>query len=317
MLDSHRLRVFQAVVEAGSYSAAARTLGYTQPAISQQMRALERSVGTSLFRRVGRNLRLTEAGEVLLRHATQILQAMSSAQEQVATIKRLRSGRVRLCTFPSASPTVVAKAIASITSEHPGIRVELVETEPPNSLTALMRGECDLTLAFDYPGLPDPAAPYGDEVLAFPLLSDPVMAVLPGSHPFARRQSVHMTDLADERWIAGCPRCRLHLVHACAAAGFEPDVAFTTDDTLAVQSLVAAGAGVALMPGLVLSFLRHPHVVGCRIKPPIARQVTAYTLRDYADIPATKLLLDKLQEVAAPMDQQSTKRPTVGTTSEP
>ncbi len=87
MLDSHRLQVFQAVVEKGSYSAAARALGYTQPAISQQMRVLERSMGTSLFRRVGRTLRMTEAGEVLHRHTTPILQAMSSAQEQVTTIR--------------------------------------------------------------------------------------------------------------------------------------------------------------------------------------------------------------------------------------
>lgn len=298
MLDSRRLQAFQAVVEHGSYSAAARALGYTQPAISQQMRALERSVGTTLFRRIGRGVQLTEAGEVLLRHATQILQAMSSAQEQVAAIKRLQSGRVRLCTFPSASPTVAAEAIALLAAEHPGIRVELVETEPPNSVSALLRGECDLTLAFNYPGMPDPAETHGDEVRAFPLLSDPVLAVLPKNHFLARRQSVRMRDLSEERWIAGCPQCRQHLVHACAAAGFEPDIAFTTDDTLAVQSLVATGSGIALMPGLVLSFLRHPKIVGRRVKPSIPRQVTVYTLRDYVDVPATALLLDKLRDVA-------------------
>ncbi len=318
MLDSRQLHVFHIVVQAGSYSAAARALGYTQPAVSQQMRALERAVGTPLFRRVGRTLHLTEAGEVLSRHAGSILEGLSFAQEQVATIKHLRSGRVRLCTFPSASATIVAKAIARLSVENPGIRVELVEMEPPNSLAALRRGECDLTLAFDYPDLPDSteAPPVADSV-AFPLLNDPVVVLLPADHPLGRRRSVQLADLAGERWIAGCPRCRLHFVHACASAGFEPDIAFTTDDTLAIQSLVAAGAGVALMPGLVLSFLRHPKVIGRRVEPATHRRVVAYTLQDYLAIPAAKLLLDTLRDVAGQLDRNAAGTPTVGTTTDP
>jgi DNA-binding transcriptional LysR family regulator len=315
MFDSRHLRIFHAVVAAGSYSAAARELGYSQPAISQQMHTLERAVGTPLFTRVGRTLRLTEAGEILARHAVSILEGLSSAQEQVASLKRLRSGRVRLCTFPSASATIVATAVARLTTEHPGIRVELIEAEPPDSLAALQRGECDLTLAFTYPGMPEPPArPGGNDLVTVPLLDDPVVVVLPKNHPLQRRRVVRLTDLADERWIAGCPRCRVHFVRACGDAGFEPDIAFTTDDNLAVQSLVAAGVGIALMPGLVLSFLRHPKVVGRRIEPAAHRSVSAYTLKDYARVPATRMLLETLRDVAAQV-APDTGRTGVGGTS--
>ncbi|WP_017624834.1 LysR family transcriptional regulator [Nocardiopsis chromatogenes] len=299
MFDTRHLRTFHAVVEHGSFSAAARELGYTQPAISQQMRALERAAGTPLFTRVGRRLRPTDAGDMLFRHASGILRDLSAAEEQIATVRRLRQGRVRLCTFPSAGATLVPPSVARLAEEHPGIRVELVETEPPGSLCALQAGQCDVTIAFGYGGtvaFPDGVAE--EDTLAVPLLDDPVVIVLPRDHPLTRKHGVHLSDLAEERWIAGCPRCRGNFVTACADAGFEPDIAFTTDDNLAVQSLVAAGAGIACMPGLVLSCLRHPGVVGRRVEPPAHRTVAAYTLREYARVPATRLLLEVLEDTA-------------------
>ncbi|WP_040711008.1 LysR family transcriptional regulator [Nocardiopsis potens] len=299
MFDSRHLRTFRAVVDEGSFSAAARELGYTQPAVSQQMRALERAAGTPLFTRVGRVLKPTDAGHMLFRHAVDILSSLSAAEEQIATVRRLRSGRVRLCTFPSAGATIIPAAVARLAEEHPGIRVELVETEPPDSLCALRRGECDVTLAFDYrPGPAEPPEEPADDLVAVPLLDDRVVVVLPRDHPLRRRHRVHLADLAEERWIAGCSRCRGHFVRACADAGFEPDIAFTTDDNLAVQSLVAAGAGVAFMPGLVLSCLRHPGVAGRPVEPAAHRRVTAYTLREYERVPATRLLLRVLEETS-------------------
>ncbi|WP_369218073.1 LysR family transcriptional regulator, partial [Streptomyces flavofungini] len=122
MFDSRHIKTFHEVVKAGSYSAAARSLGYTQPAITQQMKALERSVGTALFTRVGRRMRLTEAGEALSRHAGIILDDISAAQQQMNAITRLRSGRVRVCAFPSANATLIPEALARLAS---GMRVAL------------------------------------------------------------------------------------------------------------------------------------------------------------------------------------------------
>ena len=122
------------------YSAAARALGYTQPAITQQMKALERDVGTPLFIRVGRGMRLTEAGEALSRHAAVILDSMSAAQQQMSALTRLRAGRVRVCAFPSANATLIPEAMARLAAAHPGVRVDLLESEPPESLHRLVAG---------------------------------------------------------------------------------------------------------------------------------------------------------------------------------
>lgn len=296
MLDSRRLQMFHAVVRAGSYSGAARSLGYTQPAVSQQMRSLERSVGTPLFTRSGRGLKLTEAGELLARHTVTILDDLDAAASQVAAIRRLNVGRVRLCAFPSASATIVAAAVADLRQTSPGVRVELLEAEPPDSLELLRAGRCDIAVAFNYGGPSD-----GDHegMSRTPLLDDEMVAVLPTSHPLARRRTLTLAELSEETWIAGCPRCRAAFVDACSAADFTPDITFTTDDNLAMQSLVVAGMGIAVMPSLVLSFLRHPRLVTRPLRPAAPRSVSAYTLADYVRIPATATMLDTLSRTSA------------------
>jgi DNA-binding transcriptional LysR family regulator len=299
MLDSRHLATFHEVVRVGSYTAAARALGYTQPAVTQQMKALERTVGVPLFTRVGRGLRLTEAGEALSRHAEVILGNLSAAQQQLNALARLRSGRVKVCAFPSANATVVPEAIARLLAEHPGIRVELLEDEPPASLHRLVRGECDIALAFSYPGF---QAEVSADLIEIPLMEDLLTVLLPVGHPLARRHGVRLTDLADERWIAGCPRCRANLLHVCAEQGITPDIVFATDDNLAVQSLVAVGVGIALMPALVLSFLCHDKVTGRAVEPHSRRKVSAYVLREHLRIPATSLVLDVLRTAAAARD---------------
>ncbi|MFP8963932.1 LysR family transcriptional regulator [Streptomyces nanhaiensis] len=296
MFDSRHIRTFHEVVRTGSYSAAARSLGYTQPAITQQMKALERAVGTPLFLRAGRRMRLTEAGEALSRHAGAILGSMEAARQQMAALTRLRAGRVRVCAFPSAGATLVPEALARLAADHPGVRVELQESEPPESLDRVVRGECDITLAFTYPGLREQVP---DELVEIPLLEDQLTVLLPTGHPMARRRAVRLAELADERWIAGCLRCRTNFLHECAELGFAPDIVFTTDDNLVVQSLVAEGLGIAMMPGLVLSFLVHRKVTGRALDPAARRQVSAYVLREHLRIPATALVLRELEAVAA------------------
>lgn len=296
MFDSRHIRTFHEVVATGSYSAAARVLGYTQPAITQQMKALERAVGTPLFTRVGRKMQLTEAGESLARHAESILGSLSAAEAQLKAYARLRTGRVRLCGFPSANVTLVPEALSALAKDHPGIQVELLEGEPPESLRRLERGECDITLAFTYPGLHEEIP---DEVTEVRLLEDQLTVLLPTGHPLARRRAVHLADLAGERWIAGCPRCRANLLHECAELGFVPDIRFATDDNLVVQSLVAQGLGVAMMPALVLPSLSLTKVCGRALQPAARRHIAAYVYRDHLRIPATAVVLDALRRVAA------------------
>ncbi|MCX4748529.1 LysR substrate-binding domain-containing protein [Kitasatospora sp. NBC_01287] len=339
MIEARHLRVLRAVARTGSFSAASRELGCTQPAVSQQMKALEKAVGLPLVARSGRGVRLSEAGEVLLKHAAGILAGLSAAEQEVAAIAGLRAGRVRLVSFPTASSTLVPPAVARLRDSHPGVRVSLVEAEPPESLAMLRGGECEIALAFRYPGEhPAAAAAHGSpgsgaagapvprseraaavlaaaetaaagdwsDLVVRPLLDDPLVGLLPAGHPLAGRtaeEPVRLAELAGEQWIAGCPQCRGYLVELCAGAGFAPRIDFATDDYPAVVGLVAAGLGVAVLPRLALAAVRHDAVATVPVHPaagrPAVREVVALTLPDLAEVPAVGLMLDRLATVAA------------------
>ena len=133
MIDAAGLRVMKAIADEGSFTAAATSLGFTQPAISQMVRRLEQRTGTALVERLGRNVRLTEAGEVLARHAVTVLAALDAAEEEVAAIAGLRSGRVRLMAFPSSSASLVPRALALLKKRYPEVSVRFSEGEPPES----------------------------------------------------------------------------------------------------------------------------------------------------------------------------------------
>ncbi|MFF9283701.1 LysR family transcriptional regulator [Streptomyces griseosporeus] len=301
MIEARHLRVLRAVAATGSFSAAGRELGCTQPAVSQQMKALEASVGTPLLVRSGREMRLTQAGEALVRHAAGILAGLTAAEEEVAAIAGLRAGRVRLVSFPSGSSTLVPTALAALRAAHPGTRVSLEEAEPPQSVDKLRAGDCDIALAFRYEGAA--VADEWDDLVVRPLLRDPLIALVPERHPLARSAaqagSVAIGALAGEPWIAGCPRCRGQLVEVCEAAGFTPRIDFATDDYPAVVGLVGAGLGVAVLPQLAVESVRPRGVRMLTLEPSVRREVVALTLPDLAQVPAVAATLEQLARAAA------------------
>ncbi|HNQ06287.1 MAG TPA: LysR family transcriptional regulator [Tetrasphaera sp.] len=311
MIDAAGLRVVRAIDEAGSFTGAATMLGYSQPAVSQMIRRLEQRTGTAIVDRVGRTVRLTEAGQVLARHAKTVLAALDSAEEEVAALAGLRAGRVRVAAFPSASATLVPKALALVRSRYPDVSMSFTEAEPPESLAALRAGECDLAVAFSYPGT-DLAR--GEEDLDVfvtrRLLDDEVLLALPPEHPLAASSGpIDIAKLKSDTWIAGCPRCRGHLLEMCSRGGFTPDVSFETEDYVAVQGMVACGLGVALIPDLILRTTHHPGVVARRIAPASRREIVAVTTPDLLRVPAVAAALDALVEVAASPDLLPTLAP--------
>ncbi|KIF06557.1 LysR family transcriptional regulator [Streptomyces sp. NPDC096136] len=297
MIEARHLRILRAVAGTGSFSAAARELGCTQPAVSQQMKALEQSAGTPLLVRTGREMRLTQAGEALVRHAAGILAGLTAAEEEVAAIAGLRAGRVRLVSFPSGSSTLVPTALAAMRAEHPGTRISLVEAEPPRSVEMLREGDCDLALAFRYAGAS--AVAEWEDLVVTPLLTDRLVGLVPEAHPLAGAGRVGMAELADEPWIAGCPRCRRHLVEVCEGAGFTPRIDFATDDYPAVVGLVGAGLGVAVLPELAVESVRAKGVSTLAVEPAVEREVVALTLPDLARVPAVAATLGELVRAAA------------------
>lgn len=313
MIEARHLRVLRAVAATGSFSAAARELGCTQPAVSQQMKALEQTAGTALLVRTGREMRLTQAGEALVRHAVGILAGLTAAEEEVAAIAGLRAGRVRLVSFPSGSSALVPTALAGMRADHSGIQVSLVEAEPPRSVEMLRGGDCEIALAFRYPGTgaggPEargagrtPGEPEADGewegLVVHSLLSDRLVALVPEDRPLGPDGRVAIADLAAEPWIAGCPRCRRHLVEVCESAGFTPRIDFATDDLPAVIGLVAAGLGVAVLPGLALESVAPKGVRRLRLEPAVEREIVALTLPDLARVPAVAAMLARLAVAA-------------------
>lgn len=299
MIDAAGLRVMRAISDEGSFTAAATSLGYSQPAISQMVRRLEERTGTVLVERLGRTVRLTEAGRVLARHAGPVLSALEAAEAEVAAIAGLRAGRVRLMAFPSSSSTLVPRALSLVKQRFPDVQVTFAEAEPPESLAALRAGECDLAVAFAYEG---DELPRGEEDLdAFvtrKLLDDEVRLAVSKNHPLAGSTTAKLSDLADEPWIAGCPRCRGHLLSLAAKEGFTPQVAFETEDYVAVLGLVAEGLGVALVPDLILRSAKNTDVVTIPMDPASRRTVQAVTTPDLQRVPAVEATLQALHEAA-------------------
>jgi DNA-binding transcriptional LysR family regulator len=264
-LDLHTLRIVRAIADLGSVTAAAAALGYSQPAISQHLKREEARIGMPLVIRVGRGVRLTEGGQVLARHARTVTMALDAAAGELAELRGLRAGRVRLVAFPSASPTIVPRLLHRVAAEHPGVGISFIEAEPPEAVAAVRAQQADLAITFGYPGdVDDPHGESAHGLSVTPLWSDEMLLVLPRDHPAAQHAVVDLAELAGESWIAGCPRCRGHLLQLARASAFTPHIAHETDNSNAVLGMVAAGLGVALLPALALASAQRPAEVAIR-----------------------------------------------------
>lgn len=296
MLDVKRLRVLREVSARGSFSAAAESLAYTQSAVSQQIAALEREAGTVLVDRNARGVRLTEAGRALVAHADVILARLADAEAELEAIAGARGGRVRIVSFPTAGATLAPRAIALFRQRFPGVAVTLEPREPHEGLDCLKCGDCDiaLTLEAGFEPIEDKA------IERLHLLDDPMYVCLPAGHPVARKARLRLGDLAQDPWILGttgvCPDGMV-LQRACHAAGFEPRVAFQSDDYVAIQGFVAAGVGVCLIPDLALVAVRDDVVIRQLEGRPPVRHVLAATLAGGYVSPAAAAMLEILVEV--------------------
>ncbi|MFD9475405.1 MULTISPECIES: LysR family transcriptional regulator [Streptomyces] len=256
MFDENRLRVFAAIAREGSVTAAAAALHYAQPSVSHHLARLEAEAGVPLVRRAGRGIRLTEAGRLLADRAEEILGRIDSARTELAAHAGLSAGRVRLAAFPSALATIVPTVAAAFSAAYPDIELALTEAEPPEALAALRRGEVDVAFTFHHGDGP-PADREGHTVTS--VLHEPVYIVSRAGESWPGPRT-DLDTYRGQRWIAGCERCRTHLLSACGERGFTPAIAFETDDYVAAQALVAAGLGVSSLPGLALRAHLHPGV---------------------------------------------------------
>ncbi len=296
MLNVGRLRVLVEVAKRGSFSAAAEQLSYTQSAVSQQIATLEAEVGLTLLERHARGVRLTPAGEALYEHAEGVLARLEVAEADLAAIAGLRAGRLRMASFPTAGATLMPLAIAMFRAAHPDVQLTLAEGEPELIAPRLRAGEIDLALLFEFD------EPIGgiEGARRVELLEDPMYLALPREHPLAGKDDLRLSDLRGEAWVQTSLEspCARHVVRCCHVAGFEPNVAFESDDYQTVQGLVAAGVGVALIPELALSVVRADIAIRELSPAPPRRRVFAAGADDARLSPAAPAMIAVLEAAA-------------------
>jgi DNA-binding transcriptional LysR family regulator len=301
------------VARQGSFSGAAASLGYTQPAVSRQIATLEAEVGTLLVLRVPQGAVLTDAGALLVERGEAILARLGDAESELRALAGLEGGRLRIASFASAASSIVPLAIARFRDRHPAVELSIAMADPIDSLPRLRAGELDMALShdayLDSRGAEVDTATItqggnggrtgGIELVH--LFDDPMYVAMPAGHPLAGLEGLELSNFAQEPWMLAtshtCPDSRLFL-RACHAAGFEPRIAFQNDDYPAILGFVAAGVGVALIPDMVTRAIRDDVVVRALEPAPPPRPIHAALPAGYRS-PAAAAMLIVLREVSA------------------
>lgn len=295
MLGVWRLQLLREVARRGTIRAAAAAMSITPSAVSQQLRILEAEAGVPLLERKGRLVRLTDAGEMLVRHAETITAAITAAESELAATQHEIAGTLRVAAIPTAARAVLPAAIASLGRAHPRLRLMLRDLETAESLPALASDEVDLAVVDEYDEATRIHEP-GIELLD--LLTEPLLVALPPGHP-AGEGPVPLGSLRDAAWIMDTEAsgiCRA-LVRACRRAGFEPHVRSNCRDYSVIIALVEAGLGVAMLPGLALRD-RPIRATVALVDPPLERRVRVAVKPERRTHPAVAAMLAALQRAA-------------------
>jgi len=290
-LDVGRLRTLREVSLRGSIASAARTLGLTPSAVSQQLSVLEREAGTRLLDRTSRGVELTGAGLLLCQRADAILDVLALAR---ADLDRLTGGAVhgplRLATVSSAAATIVSDAVLALRTTQPGIAVSVVAAEPTNSLALLHAGDVDMAVVDEYD-----AAPFAlpEHVQAEDLCSEELVVVAPRG--VLADGPAKLADLAELDWVMPPVEaaCGAAVRAACRRQGFEPRVRWETDDMLLLERAVAVGHGVAVLPRLAVAGAA-PVDVRALAEPRIQRTLRTLVRTGWSDRPVVRAVREAL-----------------------
>jgi len=285
-VDSTELRILHALATTGSLTAAAASLGLSQPAVSQRIKRVETRLAVPLIERQGRGIRLTTAGNILAEHGRTVVAEIDAAIAAIEDLRGERGGTLRLVGFPSASATVVPDMMRLLSSEAPGVSLQYREAEPPAAVAMLRDGEVDCALIFDYVGAAE--LPAGS--VFTPLWRETVSLVL-AEERAADVTVANLADYAVDHWIAGCEKCRGHLMAAAHESGFEPDIIQETDNVPAMLAMAAAGGAVALVPGLALAAARTlpDDAIALPLDPPRYRTIGLVSMDTANESPQVRL----------------------------
>ncbi|MEU4426611.1 LysR substrate-binding domain-containing protein [Actinoplanes sp. NPDC024001] len=247
MLDPRRLSLLRDVAATGTIAAAAARAGCTAAAASQQLSALERDLGAALLERSARSVRLTEAGRVLVEHATPLLASLAEAERAVRDVAGLRGGTVRMAAFATAGTSFVIPALTVFRRRHPDVELHFAELESDEALPRVRAGDLDLAVTHEYTPLTRPDL---RGLTQRPLYREPLLLAVPRRLQPAEPAPVDLAGFAGVDWVAALTGSGFQAVTemACRAAGFEPRVRIRVHSYPMVLAMVAAGFGVSLVP---------------------------------------------------------------------
>ncbi len=298
-VELRHLAALDAVAHEGSFGRAADRLGYTQSAVSQQIATLERLVGEKLVERPGgpRAVSMTEAGELLLRHAEAIVHRLEAARADMASLRAGETGTLRVATYQSVAARVLPDVMRRFIREWPSIDLGLSEpTTDPELYVAIESGEVDLA----FTSLPGPPGPFE----SVELMTDPYVLLVPSDSPLARRRSASLADLGDISLLGANLCASGGVIEAqLRERGHEVEYAFRSDDNMTLQGLVAAHFGIALMPLLAVQ-PSDERVKALRLEPPVPRRRIAVVWhRDRRRTPASKAFVEIAREVSVDVER--------------
>ena len=243
-MDPRRVLTFRAVAHERSFSAAARTLALTQPAVSQQVAALEKEVGARLLDREPGGLKLTHAGKVLLEHADALADVLRLAETQLAELGG--DERLRIGAFSSALAALVPEAVQRLRRDVPGAEVQVQEGDSQALAARVRAGELHLSVAFQDAAL---ERREHDGLERHDVLREPFQVGLARTHRLAGRDTIDLAELAEDDWSAASTDGLI--ARACHAAGFAPRLVSLARDPIAIREFVARGTAVTLVPRLL------------------------------------------------------------------
>ena len=292
-LQLAQLRTLREISRLGSMTSAARRLGYTVGAVSQQMAALERSAGVALFERAGRRVRITDAGGVLVLHADRLLRAERQARQALEELNTSIVAEVRVGVFATAAAPLLAPVLSRLRHEHPKLVVRCLDIDVDDATAAVSRGELDLAFGLDYDDAPIPRSTDVDLIS----LRTERFGVASAKSPRRPTAPVSLSSLAHAEWILPPARSHYGLAvrMACRKAGFEPRAAHEVNDTATTLAMVEAGLGVALATEL-MQRLRPQGVAVSPLIEPMERRIVLVRQQPNSR-PSTAVVIDAVRDI--------------------
>lgn len=291
-MDIARLRALRELSIRKTMAAVAEALYVSPSAVSQQISLLEDELGISLIERRGRGVVLTLAGQQIVKRAERVFIELESARADIAELKKVVAGELRVAAFPSVAAAIVAGTVHELSRLHPRLTIQFEEMEPPESLAALRSWQTDVAIVDDLnvpPGVLDP------NIETIPLTEDVFNVMVSRDHHLAESATVTLADLRDERWAldTASPTYTRMLNDACQGAGFNPNIVARCKGFEVTIALIRKGYAISILPGLRASYDLEDVWV-CKVLPEIRRKISIAFRKGEKHNPALQIFLTQL-----------------------